>query len=190
MRFLPGSSVFNSVCLLAVRLDKRVYSAKHLALLQSWDCHLQFRCRCTSFGPFFFELSGFRVLGVLNKKTRNTWLKRFYAYTYFIVRFLRTRIFNNHSNKNRYRIKWKLPRSLLRRSLSYSKWNLSMNISLQHKTSRGKKYLHVYQRPSWCPIQNWKRNPLLKNLYHVLLDRKCIKINKEYTMSCLSRSMR
>lgn len=133
MRFLPVSSVFNSVCLLAVRLDKRVYSAKHLALLQSWDCHLQFRCRCTSFGPFFFELSGFRVLGVLNKKTRNTWLKRFYAYTYFIVRFLRTRIFNNHSNKNRYRIKWKLPWSLLRRSLSYSKWNLSMNISLQHK---------------------------------------------------------
>ena len=72
MRFLPVSSVFNSASLLAVRLDKRVYSAKHLALLQIWDCHLQFRCRCTSFGPFFFELSGFRVLGVLNKKTRNT----------------------------------------------------------------------------------------------------------------------
>ena len=33
----------------------------------------------------YFELSGFRVRGVLNKKTRYTWCKRFNAYTCFIV---------------------------------------------------------------------------------------------------------
>ena len=33
----------------------------------------------------YFELSGFRVIGVLNKKTRNTWFRRFSAYTRFIV---------------------------------------------------------------------------------------------------------
>ena len=77
--------------------EKIVPCGYELRLLMAYSnfrkgCHSQYSwtpvTRIAKGNWNYFELSGFRFIGVLNKKTRNTWLKRFYAYICFIVRFL------------------------------------------------------------------------------------------------------